>query len=370
MTGGIRRRATAVHDLKKHARLVLIDTGGLGGEPGRQSEMKAETMAQSLAALDAAAVHLTARDARLGRGVISSVARLAEGRVVSTSLGQGRIEGLKPYAERGPFVIGGTSPGVGAPLGVPTVATADAVNTLVTAAALRQKTAVLMLDGPRKEAAEIAREFPSLGAIVYRRSGWPTDQAERVGKVLLLSPGEHGKAIVRVNFDGRSFSGYTVSRLGPQYGDDPTITRYYRTYLGRVDAAHLLDQVPRSPSPEFAGSRACATCHAEATNVWLKSGHAHALATLEKDGHGRDPDCVSCHVTGLTKEGGFKSRLETPDFAFVGCESCHGPAAAHAKDPKASPLSHLGDKVCTTCHTPEQSPRFDFLTYWKKIAHK
>ena len=56
---------------------VLIDTGNLTDRTGRQAEMKAETMAQALAKMDAAAIALTAQDARLGKGTLSSIARLS-----------------------------------------------------------------------------------------------------------------------------------------------------------------------------------------------------------------------------------------------------------------------------------------------------
>ncbi|AIE84262.1 cytochrome c family protein [Fimbriimonas ginsengisoli] len=370
MTGGIRRRGTAVRDIARHSRVVLIDTGELGGEPGRQGEMKAETMAQSLTNLDAAAINVTAKDARLGKGSLMSVARLAEGRVVSSSLPNGAVEGVRSTVERGPFVIAGISDGIGESLAAPSVPDSVAVESLLRTAKEKRGAAVLMLDGSRAEAVAMAKRYPALRAIVYHLNGWPPDRPEHVGKVWLLTPGERGKSVVSVRFDGRSFDGYSVKRLGPQFLDDATIQRYYSAYLRRVDRANLLEQIPRVPSPAFAGSASCAACHVTASHVWEKSGHSHALATLEKQGHGRDPDCVSCHVTGLTSERGFRSRVETPNLAFVGCESCHGPAAAHVADPKGNRLAHLGQAVCTTCHTPDQSPGFNFVSYWQKISHK
>jgi len=56
--------------------------------------------------------------------------------------------------------------------------------------------------------------------------------------------------------------------------------------------------------------------------------------------------CSGCHVTGLDIEtGGFK------EFG-VGCESCHGPGAAHAADPEnVKPYVTVDAQVCGACHS-------------------
>jgi len=370
MTGGIRRRATAIDQLARTSRVVLLDSGNLTDRLGRQSEMKAETMAQALNAMHAAAVALTAQDARLGQGVISSVARLSENRLVSGDLSDGRIDGLLPYAEQGPFLIGSVSPGLGEALRTRTATGDAATRKLTEEADARGKTAVLMLDDSLTSARNLAKRFPTLGVIVYRRAGWPPDTAERVGKVWLVTPGERGKAVVRLTFSNGQLGGYHVTRLGPEFKDEKNVDRLFHDYLKRVEREDLLSLVPKSPSTAFAGSAACAPCHAEADKVWRHSGHAHALATIEKVGQGRDPDCVSCHVTGLAYESGFVSRALSPSLAFVGCESCHGPSKEHALDPKNVRLPKVGKTSCAPCHTSDQSPNFDFLTYWRKIAHK
>lgn len=372
MTGGVRRRATAIRGQANHAHVVTIDTGGLGGEPGRQGHMKAETAAQIAASVDAAAIHLTERDAAMGASTLASVGRLAEGRLISTSIPENKLENVKPFVERGPFLIGGASAipaALSDSLGFEVRTPTQAAQTLANAARARKRTAVLMLSGDRTLAASIARAVPGLGIIVYRSTGDPPSRPDQEGKTLLVTPGEKGKHVLRINFDGKSFGAYAPIRLGPSYADDKDATRIYRTYLRRVDRANLLDALPRNASDPFSGSEACGKCHAKALAAWHKSAHSHALTTLEKDGHGRDPDCVGCHVTELESEGGFRSRMTTPDFAAVGCESCHGAGAKHSGAPKLFPMAKVGEKACASCHRPEQSPNFNFLNYWRKIAH-
>ena len=100
---------------------------------------------------------------------------------------------------------------------------------------------------------------------------------------------------------------------------------------------------------KFAGNAACASCHTRATQVWKHSLHAKALETLQKRAHDRDPDCLPCHVVGLSSRNGYRSPKLTPQLAFVGCESCHGSGADHAKDPFVR-LGKVGEKACSgTC---------------------
>ena len=53
--------------------------------------------------------------------------------------------------------------------------------------------------------------------------------------------------------------------------------------------------------------------------------------------------------------------LNTEQWSFtefsVGCESCHGPSAAHAADPKnVKPYTEVDDQVCGACHSRGTSP--------------
>src|SRR5690606_37921989 len=119
------------------------------------------------------------------------------------------------------------------------------------------------------------------------------------GTTTLVSPGERGKHVVMLDFRAGKWQNYRVVRLDPDITDDKLISRMYSAYLKRVDEAGLLDLVPRTEGAAFAGNAVCLSCHADAAKVWEGSKHAHAYETLEHEGHGRDPDCVKCHVTGL-----------------------------------------------------------------------
>ena len=118
----------------------------------------------------------------------------------------------------------------------------------------------------------------------------------------------------------------------------------------------------------FVGVDTCATCHAKEQEIWQKSGHAHAMDTLEKKNEQFDTECVGCHVVGFQK-GGFQSLVSTPQYANVQCEACHGPGRQHAQNPSKGYGFMPTPVGCVQCHTKMNSPDFNFETYWPKVQH-
>jgi hypothetical protein len=117
-----------------------------------------------------------------------------------------------------------------------------------------------------------------------------------------------------------------------------------------------------------AGSAACSHCHADEHHRWNESTHAHAWDTLTTRGAHVDSFCQQCHTTGFGSSGGFQSAQRSGDMVNVGCESCHGPSSAHAAKPdKRTPF--VARDQCTRCHDHENSPEFEFATYWDQIQH-
>jgi peroxiredoxin len=126
-------------------------------------------------------------------------------------------------------------------------------------------------------------------------------------------------------------------------------------------------------SAAHVGSDACQECHPAEYKTWLKSGHAHAVASLVKPGKQEDAACLKCHTTGFGRDGGFPSTGTPdayPDLARVGCESCHGPGGDHVAEgsTKLGSILSLGDKcdscvilqICGSCHDEANDPGFEF----------
>ena len=144
------------------------------------------------------------------------------------------------------------------------------------------------------------------------------------------------------------------------------------------------------------GNGTCTACHGTPGDAepWPSTGsHAAHRAPMG----GAPVACLSCHVVGWAPqrfepfEGGFAGMKATPHLAHQGCENCHGPAAAHAAvergDVRASVTERdrLRAEVtlkldtpearqrvvnnCLECHDLDNSPQFDFDTYWPQVEH-
>ena len=180
----------------------------------------------------------------------------------------------------------------------------------------------------------------------------------------------------------------SVSWLGRNIEDDPELLESFMSYDDAVKELFFrnleLKKEHLKDSP-FIGNQVCAACHPKSMDVWKKSRHANAFATLEKLGKHFDPECLECHVVGLKPwttpensseairkfEGkrGFLSMELTPHLANVQCENCHGPALDHLANSKIKPAMHNPDSVCVECHQGSHSPLFDYKKYWQKIKH-
>ena len=372
-TGGIERMATLIRRLQKSNDVSLLVNGALVAGSGRQNELKLETLAFTLRDLSAAAINLSHQDASLGIGAITQIQNQAPGRLISGSIQPTGTLTLPTANQSGPFLIGGISTNpvsLSRPLNTQPVDPEEAIQNLIRQAKDQSLTPVLLVDGSLDEATRLAVKFPILGLIVYRSVDDPPSEPVRVGKTILVTPGEHGKGAVQISFDAGSFTQYQVVKLTPAFSNDPQVSSLYEDYLRQVDKSDLLERLPRSKTRQLAGSKKCQSCHASAYLSWHSSKHATGLSSLEKVKHGRDPDCVVCHVVGLQSFFGFRSRALTPDLANVGCESCHGAGEPHVKSPRTVKMGKVGLKMCASCHTTDQSPNFNALTFWDRIKHR
>ena len=114
--------------------------------------------------------------------------------------------------------------------------------------------------------------------------------------------------------------------------------------------------------PDIAGARMCGSCHVETYSTWSGTPHAMALDTLKDQGQDTNPDCIVCHTTSFGVPTGFKNETATPNLAGVQCESCHGPAGAHAgysDDPKLKPIANVTAEICGGCHQNYNQPQYE-----------
>jgi hypothetical protein len=125
------------------------------------------------------------------------------------------------------------------------------------------------------------------------------------------------------------------------------------------DAPAVAAPKPAAPAG-YAWANACKDCHQDIYTSWVSTKHAKALNRLNNEE--QQQDCIGCHATatkGLIEENGKAVN------AGVQCESCHGPAAAHAADPKTR-LGKVEESRCVACHC-DKSPHFRGF-YFKGMA--
>jgi len=119
----------------------------------------------------------------------------------------------------------------------------------------------------------------------------------------------------------------------------------------------------------YVGSAACNGCHHNAYAWWRNHAHGLAYLTLQQRNKEFNLDCVGCHVTGYNEPGGstVTHNLEGA-LVNVGCESCHGPGASHARDPEVALVRNPPESTCLRCHNEQHSDLFDYEAYRQTLV--
>jgi len=253
---------------------------------------------------------------------------------------------------------------------------------------------VLMVQGPPEEAKRLASAYPGFDVVMSKSALDDPEQDPQMlnnGKTMLIDVGRRGKYVGAIGFfssDAR-MRYYRVSLNhnynGPGAAMKKVIEDEYRGLLkdmGTVENFPRHDYVNGAPGATFAGAESCKTCHPNTFQKWLTTNHAKAFEALVNDPKPNtmfDAECVTCHTTGFEYTSGWRSAAATPNLKGNQCENCHGPASKHVADPddlsfrKALALTAEQvdkNRTCTRCHDEDNSPKFNFATFYGKIVHK
>ena len=163
------------------------------------------------------------------------------------------------------------------------------------------------------------------------------------------------------------------SKRAPRDKQVGKLMREHDQVVNEANRVAFADLEPPPLGPDdiaYVGSAACAGCHTTASWWWRNHAHGVAYLTLQQRNKEYNLDCVGCHVTGYEQPGGSTVTHNLKGaLVNVGCESCHGPGAAHAKDPeKIGILRDTPESMCLLCHTPEHSDLFDYDAYRKTLV--
>ena len=374
--GGLARRATVLQ--QQGGQHVYLEVGGAAAGTTEYFREKFTAVLLGEKTMNVAAHNLGKAEIALGADVLQVAAQDTGVPFISANAKRANGTPLAPAVQ----IIGVAGRKV-AIVGVvsPKFATADVrVDDPRTAilAALPAKgsydSLIVLAYLPEDELAALATSLPEADAIV----GGPTGQAispRYVGPTLLASATNKGKFLVKLTGEAKGWRGETIE-VAHTFGEDAKQQENLKRYLSRLDALDiaadetgLMQPIANAPaSYKVAGSESCIQCHQADSEAWALSKHAHAGETLKAKGFHVDAYCLQCHSTGFGLPGGFASIKRTATLAVIGCESCHGPSAAHAKEPTVRTPFAAFDQ-CIRCHDQENSPTFNRDTYWAKIKH-
>jgi len=277
---------------------------------------------------------------------------------------------------------------------------------------------VLISHASVEETLEISKAFPQFGIIVCADT--PSEPPLMTPKLVaesnparyLIEAGEKGKFAIVIGFFGADYSTVKYQRVAfdSRYKNDRLIVEQMQDYQDNLKdeletkgfAAFGIKPIP-SPNASllgnYVGSAKCQSCHDasydDSWRVWRNSDHAKAWTSIAETSIPTriyDPECVSCHVVGWNPEekypysSGFSNEKGkiTQDLVNIGCENCHGPGEKHSLAEVGSNEAEWeryraamrlttdedGQRFCYTCHDLDNSPNFNFDTYWEKIKHK
>jgi 2',3'-cyclic-nucleotide 2'-phosphodiesterase (5'-nucleotidase family) len=385
----------------RDAPVLWLDAGEFAGDSTKAGQFQTETLLEGMGRLGYGAANVTERELTMGLEALQALAAKASFPLLSANLvyqasgepvfAATTVKTYPPGSWRGkePLRVGV----IGVMRGNPgfLIRTADdrkvVIGSPVKAAAkyvpgLRASSdlvVVLANLGPDEVDALVAA-VPGIDLVLAGHGGLVTDRTAPPPGASVVYGGDEGKRIgeVRAFFGTKGLAQLTATELflDKRYPFDATlkdfedqanlkINDFYREAAdstptatpGRVPAAAL-----------FSGADACKSCHAEAYATWERSRHAKAMDALLQAGQEYNPQCTACHVTGYRRANGFQNLKATPAFANVQCEACHDASGGHLEDP-SKPYGKIDVNRCLSCHTRENSPDFEFASYWERIKH-
>ncbi|HEV8377949.1 MAG TPA: multiheme c-type cytochrome [Tepidisphaeraceae bacterium] len=383
-SGGLARRASYLADLREQGSVIYLDAGGAASGTSEYHRLKFEALVEGERSMQIAAHNLGKSELALGPHYLRQIASRMHFPFVSENTrdtsGKRIIENRR-IVESGGLRVGVI--GVVSPLyGTDQIIVDDPRQAVVDATIAMKghcNSLIVLAYMPEDELRKLAADLPQVDAIVGG-AGEETISPKAVGATTLAAAGEYGKHLVEMRVPpGRSQGAWEgkMVEMTSSIVDDATQINNLQRYLNMLEAkdfsaseSGVVGMMAAAGEQGMAGSGSCLKCHASDYNSWIGSRHARAFASLQEMGFHVDSSCQKCHTSNFAMAGGFVSvrRSGASELAGVGCESCHGPSAAHVKDPKKhTPWAAIVQ--CVHCHNEDNCPHFDYATGWEKIRH-
>jgi len=236
---------------------------------------------------------------------------------------------------------------------------------------------ILLLSHMGDQASEtLLKEVEGIDIAVIGHYYRKWDQERVIGDTVALSAVYEGRYMGRADLDIDSDGvvqsvEVEVTALDDKVADDPVMLEKIEQFKKHLEEFRLslrakYPQVKGSEHEQFLTERSCRTCHQDIWELLKGSAHQAAFTSLGKKGQSYNPDCLVCHVVGYQYKNGYDDRPPNNRLVNVQCEACHGYGTLHRRNGK---WKQEAVESCVTCHDEENSPNFDYATYWEKIKH-
>ena len=426
-TGGVSLLANLFKKIaERHWPVTAFDLGGLVKRNRRQSQIKYETILAAMKDMKYSGLGLGPEELRFGADIFLQLHNPAPTapHTTPTFLAANILILETPDLGKNRFKIveaGGVKLAVTSILGKSRKETFPDITWLEPAKVLpdlvkemqatKPDLMVLLSHSNQEESKALAKQFPQFD-LLLTAGGVEDPQAdpEFLGKTMMVDVGHKGKSAGVVGYypdaaakgDPKKRFRFTIIELDQERFDNtPKMAEHMQFYQDRLKQEDLAAKelpIDHPRGATFVGAETCGECHTKAYEKWLTTAHAHAYESLiegREDQIARgekiisriyDPECLSCHVTGwhpqevLRYKSGFVNKQQSPHLLGQQCENCHGPGSGHielvemdkledAKKVMRVTLAEAKKNTCYKCHDLDNSPNFEFDSYWEKIKH-
>jgi hypothetical protein len=404
-SGGVARRATAISDFRKQRQdvpILVADTGNNTKQTDDLEDPKNRGIVEALEALGDDVINANLGDllkleplAQAGR-----ISKDGKANYVATMLERDSSSAFstKPFlvkslrsatgnaeAKVGVLAVAAIPPGIASTTKALTID--EALQKYLPQVDSQSDIVILLTRVKEGELKRIAQAFPAVDVIINGDSTGEGKEHPKIGNTVIVESSRQALALGMLDLEWDSDGHITKYKnqtmpLLPALSDSPELAQVV-TKIQKDVFTYSESEAKKTPTTTakslYGGPKSCKPCHENAYSIWAKSQHARSMETLKAKFSQYNDDCLLCHATGamplLKNKGGFINIVQTPQLAFVGCESCHGTSMKHTKSPKTQKTG-LGigikpsEKTCKRCHDKTNSPNFDYKIYWSKIAHK